>query len=111
MRGRMRGIALTSTGIVYLVLLAAVVVGVILTAEQGRNLFSTGNITAILTATSVLGLLAVGQTLVILGSCLDRSVPVAVSLASVVGGGLMAGQAEHIAVAVRATSASCGLIG
>ena len=111
MRGRMRGIALTSTGIVYLVLLAAVVVGVILTAQQGRNFFSTGNITAILTATSVLGLIAVGQTLVILGASLDLSVPFVVSLASVVGGGLMAGQAQNIPVAVVATLAAGAGIG
>ncbi|HLS26120.1 MAG TPA: ABC transporter permease [Beutenbergiaceae bacterium] len=107
----MRGIALTSTGIVYLVLLAAVVVGVILTAQQGRNFFSTGNITAILTATSVLGLIAVGQTLVILGASLDLSVPFVVSLASVVGGGLMAGQAQNIPVAVVATLAAGAGIG
>lgn len=101
----LRSIPLTSTGIVYLVLLATIIIGVVLTAQQGRNFFSTGNITAILTATSVLGLIAVGQTLVILGGSLDLSVPFVVSLASVVAGGLMAGRAENIVTAVLVTLA------
>lgn len=108
---RLRQVPLTSTGIVYLVLLVAIVIGVILTAQQGRNFFSTGNITAVLTATSVLGFIAVGQTLVILGGSLDLSVPFVVSLASVVAGGIMAGRVENIATAVLIALAVGALIG
>lgn len=108
---RLRDVPLTSTGIVYLVLVLAVAIGVALTAQQGRNFFSTGNVTAILTATSVLGLIAVGQTLVILGGSLDLSVPFVVSLASVVGGGVMAGRAENITTAVFAALAVGALVG
>ena len=55
-------------------------VGAVLTAVDGRNFFSTGNISAILTGTSILGFVAIGQTLVILGGSLDLSVPYVISL-------------------------------
>lgn len=86
----------TSTGIVYGVLVFAIVVGTILTATEGRNFFATGNLAAILTFTSTLGLIAVGQTLVILVGSLDLSVPYVVSLCSVVAGGVMADQTGSI---------------
>lgn len=108
---RLHGMPLTSTGIVYLVLLAAVVVGVVVTAQAGRNFFSTGNISAILTATSVLGFIAIGQTLVILGGSLDLSVPYVVSLSSLVAGGIMAGRTENIAAGVLAALAVGAVIG
>ena len=76
---------LTSTGIVYVVLLAAVIIGAILTGLHDRSFFSTGNIRAILTFTSVLGFIAIGQTLVILVGSLDLSVPFVTSLSSVRG--------------------------
>jgi ribose transport system permease protein len=94
---------ITSTTIVYGVLVVAIVVGAILTAANGRNFFSVGNVDNILTTTSILGFIAIGQTLVILGGSLDLSVPFMVSLASVVGGGIMAGQSGNIVPAVLAT--------
>ena len=42
---------LSSTGIVYAVLLLAIVIGAVLTAGRDRNFFSTGNIDNILTGT------------------------------------------------------------
>jgi len=104
---------LTSTGIVYLVLLFTIILGTILTAAHGRSFFSTGNISAILTFTSVLGFIAIGQTLVILVGSLDLSVPFVVSLSSVVAGGVMAGQSGQVApavLAVIALSAGIGLV-
>ena len=53
---------LDTTALVYLALLGVVVVGAVLTASSGRNFFSTGNIIAILTLTSTLGFVAIGQT-------------------------------------------------
>lgn len=97
------GRTLTSTGIVYLVLVAAIVLGAILTGLHDRNFFSTGNIRAILTFTSVLGFVAIGQTLVILVGSLDLSVPFVISLSSVLAGGIMAGRSENIAGAVAVT--------
>ncbi len=94
---------LTSTGIVYGVLVAAIVIGAILTAFHDRNFFSAGNIRAILTFTSVLGFIAIGQTLVILVGSLDLSVPFVTSLSSVVAGGIMAGQSGNVPKAVAVT--------
>lgn len=102
---------LTSTGIVYLVLLLTIVIGTILIASQGRNFFSAGNISAILTGTSVLGFIAIGQTLVILVGSLDLSVPYVTSLASLVGAGVMAGQTGNILYGVLAALAIAALIG
>jgi ribose transport system permease protein len=101
----------TSTTIVYGVLLVAVVVGAILTAVNGRNFFSVGNIDNILTTTSILGFIAIGQTLVILGGSLDLSVPFVVSLSSVVGAGIMAGDPGNIVPAVLVTLALAMVVG
>ena len=102
---------LTSTGIVYVVLVAAIVIGAILTGLNDRNFFSTGNIRAILTFTSVLGFIAIGQTLVILVGSLDLSVPFVTSLSSVVAAGIMAGQSSNVARAVAVTLLVAACIG
>lgn len=107
----MRPRKVTSTGIVYGVLLLALVVGAILTAAAGRNFFSPGNISAILTATSILGFIAIGQTLVILVGSLDLSVPYVVSLTSLIGGGIMAGQSGNVVPGVLAALAVAAVIG
>jgi ribose transport system permease protein len=101
----------TSTTIVYGVLLVAVVAGAVLTAVNGRNFFSTGNIDNILTTTSILGFIAIGQTLVVLGGSLDLSVPFVVSLSSVVGAGIMAGDPGNIVPAVVVTLALAMAVG
>lgn len=104
---------MSSTGIVYSVLLLVVVVGAILVELDGRSFFSSGNISAILTFTSVLGFISIGQTLVILGGSLDLSVPFVASLSSVLAGGIMAGQTGNIAPAVLVSlgvAAGIGLV-
>ena len=103
--------SVTSTTIVYGVLLVAVVAGAVLTAVNGRNFFSVGNIDNILTTTSILGFIAIGQTLVILGGSLDLSVPFVVSLSSVVGAGIMAGDPGNIVPAVVVTLALAMAVG
>jgi ribose transport system permease protein len=55
---------LDSTALIYLVLVAVIAVSAVLTGIEGRNFFSQGNIWAVLTAMSVLGLISIGQTLV-----------------------------------------------
>ncbi|NJC20954.1 ribose transport system permease protein [Arthrobacter pigmenti] len=87
---------LTSTHVVYAVVLLTIIAGAILVGAAGRSFFSTGNISAILTGTSVLGFIAIGQTLVILVGSLDLSVPYVVSLSSLVSAGIMANQAVNI---------------
>lgn len=104
---------LTSTQLVSIVLLATIVVGAVLTATAGRNFFSGGNVSAILTATSILGFVAIGQTLVVLAGSLDLSVPYVVSLSSLVGATTMAGQPGNIVPAVLLTllvAAGIGLV-
>lgn len=88
--------SLDTTAIVYLALLVVLVLSAILVATVGRNLFSPGSIRDILTGMSVLGFVAVGQTLVILGGSLDLSVPYVVSLTSLVAAQTMRGEAGMI---------------
>lgn len=107
----MRGRTLTSTGIVYLVLLLVVAVGTVVTASAGRNFFSPGNVSAILTGTSVLGFIAIGQTLVVLAGSLDLSVPYVTSLCSLLAGVTMAGQARDVAAGVALALGVAAVVG
>jgi ribose transport system permease protein len=109
MRSRLQH--LTSTGIVVAVLVLSLVVGAILTAVEGRNFLSTGNIDAVLTGCSILGLIAIGQTLVILVGSLDLSVPFVVSLTSVVAAGHMAGEPANVVPAVLLALGIAAVIG
>jgi ribose transport system permease protein len=95
-----RRIRLDSTVIVYLALIGVIIVGAILVATVGRNFFSLGNIRDILTGMSVLGFVAIGQTLVILVGSLDLSVPYVISLSSLIAAQTMAGQPGNIAAGV-----------
>ena len=81
-RGRRR--RLDASLIVGIALVAVIVIGAILVSTVGRNFFSAGNIRDILTGMSVLGFVAIGQTLVILCASLDLSVPYVVSLSSLI---------------------------
>jgi len=100
-----------STLIVLLILIFTLIVGAVLVSLVGRNFFSDGNIRDILTGMSVLGLVAIGQTLVILGGSLDLSVGYVVSLSSLVGAITMGGNAANIPLAVLATLGVCVLVG
>jgi ribose transport system permease protein len=102
---------LDSTALIYLVLVGVVVASAVLTAVEGRNFFTQGNIWAVLTAMSVLGLIAIGQTLVILVGSLDLSVPYVVSLATLVAAGGMKGLDSNLPAAVFNTLALSVLIG
>jgi ribose transport system permease protein len=102
---------LDSTGLIYLVLVAVVAGSAVLTALEGRNFFSRGNVWAILTAMSVLGLIAIGQTLVILAGSLDLSVPYVVSLSTLVAAGGMKGLDSNVPAAVFNTLALTAVIG
>lgn len=100
-----------SVQLVYVALLAVVLVAVALSAVDGQNFFRTGNIVAVLTLTSTLGFVAIGQTLVILAGSLDLSVPYVISLASLVGGVVMAGQSSMIVPGVLAALGVSALVG
>jgi ribose transport system permease protein len=108
---RRRRVRLDSTAIVYLALLGVIVVGALLVGSVGRNFFSDGNIRDILTGMSVLGFVAVGQTLVILTGSLDLSVPYVVSLASLLAADTMRGNPANIAQGVLLALGVAALIG
>jgi ribose transport system permease protein len=91
---------LSSEVVVYIVLLATVLVAAVLVAGQDRSFFSTGNLADVLTRMSVLGLFAIGQTVVILAAGLDLSVSYTASLASLIAAGTMADQASNIVTGV-----------
>lgn len=107
----MRRGKLDATVVVLAILIAVIIVGAILVATVGRSFFSPGNIRDILTGMSVLGLVAIGQTLVVLGASLDLSVTQVVSLASLVAATTMAGSAGNIPAAIALTLLVCALIG
>jgi len=100
-----------SSVIVLGILLLTIVAGAILVSGVGRGFFSAGNIRDILTGMSVLGLVAIGQTLVILGASLDLSVVYVMSLASLIAATTMAGDAARIPWAVALTLLVCAGIG
>lgn len=102
---------LDSTVIVYLALLGVIVIGAILVATVGRSFFSAGNIRDILTGMSVLGFVAIGQTLVILCGSLDLSVPYVISLSSLLAADLMKGNPANIATGVVVALGVAALIG
>lgn len=102
---------LSSEALIYLVLVGVVVAGAVLTGIEGRNFFSQGNLWAVLTAMSVLGLIAIGQTLVILAGSLDLSVPYVVSLSTLVAAGGMKGLDSNVPAAVFNSLALAALIG
>lgn len=103
---------LSSTELVYLALLGVLVVGAILVAAQGGNLFSTANTVDMLTRSSLLGFVALGQTFVILCRSLDLSVGYVMALCSLVGATVMAGEPSRVPLGIAAVllvSAAIGL--
>lgn len=107
----MKRIRVDSTVIVLGILVLVIVIGAILVSTVGRNFFSPGNIRDILTGMSVLGLVAIGQTLVVLGASLDLSVTYVMSLSSLIAATTMAGNPANIPWAVALTLLVCAGIG
>ncbi|MEV8338652.1 ABC transporter permease [Leucobacter sp. NPDC077196] len=102
---------LDTTAIVFIALIVVLVLSAILVATVGRNLFSPGSIRDILTGMSVLGFVAIGQTLVILGGSLDLSVPYVVSLTSLIAAQTMNGEAGMVLPGVLLALAVAALVG
>jgi ribose transport system permease protein len=104
---------MSSTSLVYIALFVVVVIGAILVGAEGRNFFSTGNLRDVFTGMSVLGLVGIGQTLVILSRSLDLSVPYVMSLSSLIAAQTMSSGGASIAVGVVLAllfSAAVGLV-
>ncbi|OOC55577.1 MULTISPECIES: ABC transporter permease [Nocardiopsis] len=102
---------LGTTGLVYLALVLLLVLSAALVAARGGNLFTTANTVDLLTRSSLLGFLAIGQTLVILCRSLDLSVGYVAALSTVIAATTMAGDPSRVLLGVGATLGAAGLIG
>jgi ribose transport system permease protein len=107
----LRTAVLSSTGTVYLVWVLVLAGGATITALAGRDFFTPGNISDLLTSTTVLGLVVIGQTLVILLGSLDLSVPFVLSLSSVLAAGVMAGNSANFAAGISTALLAAVCIG
>ncbi|HVK22293.1 MAG TPA: ABC transporter permease [Actinokineospora sp.] len=102
---------ITPTVTVYLALFALLVVGSILVSMKGGVLLDQGGILNILTRSTVLGLVAVGQTMVIVTGSLDLSVAYLIGLCSLVAAETMDGQESMMAPAVLLALGVAAVVG
>ncbi|KAB8173344.1 ABC transporter permease [Microbispora catharanthi] len=96
---------------VYVALALLVVLGWLVFALDGGAFLSQENIVGIQQRSAALGIVAVGQTLVILAGSLDLSVAYLISLTSLVTAEIMAGSDTGVPVAVAAALAVSALTG
>ncbi|MFI9508628.1 ABC transporter permease [Nocardia sp. NPDC052566] len=106
-----RGFSFTPTVSVYLALAALLVIGSILVGLRGGVLLDEGGIFNILTRSTVLGLVAVGQTIVVVTGSLDLSVAYLIGLCSLVAAQTMAGRLEMVVPGVAAALAVAAVVG
>jgi len=102
---------LGTTAIVYLALVAVVAVSTALVGAGGGNLLSQANTVDMLTRSSLLGFVAIGQTLVILCRSLDLSVGFVMALSSLVAATTMDGDPARIVPGVLAALGVSAVIG
>ncbi|WP_199434975.1 ABC transporter permease [Qaidamihabitans albus] len=96
---------------VYVALVLLLVVGSVLVGARGGMLLDQGGILNILTRSTALGLVAIGQTMVILTGKLDLSVAYLIGLCSLIGAETMAGDPGMILPAVLLTLACAAGVG
>lgn len=109
--GKRFATVLQPTAMVYLALVLLLVAGSVLVGIQGGVLLDQGGILNILTRSTALGLVAIGQTMVILTGKLDLSVAYLIGLCSLIGAETMAGDPNMILPAVLLTLACAAAIG
>ena len=102
---------LGATELVWLALAGVVVIGAVLVAVDGHNLFSTANTRDMLTRSSLLGFVAIGQTLVILCRSLDLSVGYVMALCSLIAATTMNGDPARVPMAIGAVLVVAAAIG
>jgi len=102
---------LGTTAIVYLALLGILVVSAVLVGARGGNLLSQANTVDMLTRSSLLGFVAIGQTLVILCRSLDLSVGYVMALCSLIGATTMAGDPAKVPLGIAAVLVAAAGIG
>ncbi|MGH2953849.1 MAG: ABC transporter permease [Solirubrobacterales bacterium] len=106
-------IARTTSGPVYLVLVVVFLACLVVVSIDGGQFLSVDNVRDMLVRSVALGIVAAGQTLVILGASLDLSVAYVVSLASIIGAETMADQEGRIVLGIGAVllfGAAVGLV-
>jgi len=92
----------TTSGPVYLVLLVVFLICFTVVTIDGGTFLSVDNIRDMLVRSVALGIVAAGQTLVILGASLDLSVGWVISLASLIGAETMNGDDGRIMLGIGA---------
>jgi len=97
-----RAIARSTSGPVWVVLVAVFLVSWVAVAIDGGNLLTVDNVVDMLVRSVALGIVSAGQTLVILGGSLDLSVAYVISLSSIVGAEAMGGEDSRIAFGIGA---------
>ncbi len=113
LRGLRRALVGSSAGPIFAALALVVIVSALISAGQGENFFSGSNLRDMLVRSVALGIVAAGQTLVIVGGSLDLSVAYLISVSTIVAATVMGGQAGAIPLgvgAVLAVGAGVGLI-
>ena len=102
--GRLRTALANSPAVpVYVVLLALFIIsGVLVTVSTGGAYFTVDVVTSILVRAVALGLVAAGQTVVILAGSLDLSVAYTVSVTAVMASFIMQGEADRMGIATVA---------
>ncbi|WP_209648616.1 ABC transporter permease [Kibdelosporangium banguiense] len=96
---------------VYVALVVLLVAGSILVGVQGGVLLDHGGILNILTRGTVLGLVAIGQTMVILTGSLDLSVAYLIGLCSLIAAETMAGDPAMIIPGILLTLGFAAMVG
>ncbi|WP_019813378.1 ABC transporter permease [Saccharomonospora saliphila] len=96
---------------VYAALVLVLIIGSVLVGLSGGVLLDQGGVLNILTRSTALGLVAIGQTMVILTGKLDLSVAYLVGLCSLIGAETMAGDPGMIVPAVLLTLAVAAGVG
>lgn len=109
-RSRLAGLGGDARGI-YLVLVAVVVVSYFLVDNAGGSLLDANTIRNMLVRSVALGIVAIGQTLVILAASLDLSVAYLISVTAVLASAIMAGDPARIPLAVAVVLAVGGVVG
>jgi len=102
---------LSAVPLIYIALVLVLLVGAVLMAVTGQNLFAGGNIVDMLTRSSLLGFIAIGQTLVVLCRSLDLSVGYVAALSSLVAATTMAGEPSRVVLGVAAALGISALVG
>jgi ribose transport system permease protein len=108
---RSLGSRLGTTGLVYAALVVLLAVSAAFLAARGATLFTTANTVDLFTRSSLLGFLAIGQTLVILCRSLDLSVGHVAALSAMVAATTMQGDPSRVVLGAVLALGVAGLVG